>query len=74
MVGDFIPGLYQNFAFFPGKLVFKHTTVYPLEKEMATHPSILAWENPMDRSLVGYSPWGRKESDMTERLSTSLVK
>ena len=23
-------------------------------------------ENPMD--LVGYSPWGRKESDMTERL------
>ena len=20
------------------------------------------------RSLVGYSPWGRKESDMTERL------
>ena len=28
-------------------------------------------ENPMDhRSLVGYSPWGGKESDMTERLST----
>ena len=26
-------------------------------------------ENPMDkRSLVGYSPWGCKESDMTERL------
>ena len=26
-------------------------------------------ENPMDgRSLVGYSPWRRKESDMTERL------
>ena len=22
------------------------------------------------RSLVGYSPWGRKQSDMTERLST----
>ena len=30
-------------------------------------------ENPMDRSLVGYSPWGRKESDMTEQLHfTSL--
>ena len=27
-------------------------------------------ENPHgQRSLVGYSPWGRKESDMTERLS-----
>ena len=23
------------------------------------------------RSLVDYSPWGRKESDMTERLSTT---
>ena len=22
------------------------------------------------RSLVGYSPWGRKESDMTEQLGT----
>ena len=21
----------------------------PLEKEMATHPTILAWKNPMDR-------------------------
>ena len=24
------------------------------------------------RSLVGYSPWGHKESDMTERLQSSL--
>ena len=31
----------------------------PLEKEMATHSSILAWEiqYPAQRSLVGYSPW-----------------
>ena len=29
-------------------------------------------ENPhRQRSLVGYSPWGHKESDMTERLSTA---
>ena len=40
----------------------------PLEKEMATHSSILAWRIPWRRSLVGYSPWGRKESDTTERL------
>ena len=44
-----------------------------LEKEMATHSSILAWKIPgknrsPQKSLVGYSPWGRKESDMTERL------
>ena len=25
------------------------------------------------RSLVGYSPWGRKESDMTERLTHTYV-
>ena len=32
-------------------------------------------ENPMDgKSLVGYSPWGRKESDMTEQLHFTWVK
>ena len=40
----------------------------PLEKEMATHSSTLAWKIPGQRSLVGYSPWGHKESDTTERL------
>ena len=25
-------------------------------------------ENPMERNLVGYTPWGSKESDTTERL------
>ena len=37
-----------------------------LEKEMATHSSILAWKIPWQRSLVGYSPWGGKESETTE--------
>ena len=32
----------------------------PLEKEMATHSSILACEILAQRNLVGYSPWGRK--------------
>ena len=32
----------------------------PLEKEMTTHASILAWKSHGQRSLVGYSPWGRK--------------
>ena len=35
-----------------------------LEKEIATHSSILAWEIPWTEDLVGYSPWGHKESDM----------
>ena len=38
----------------------------PLEKEMATHSSILAWEIPWTEESAGYSPWGQKESDMTE--------
>ena len=37
-------------------------------KTMATHSSTLAWEIPWTESLVGYSPWGREESDTTERL------
>ena len=29
----------------------------PLEGEMATHSSILAWEIPHPEILAGYSPW-----------------
>ena len=32
---------------------------------MAPHSSNLAWKIPWRRSLVGYSPWGREEWDMT---------
>ena len=39
---------------------------YPLEKEMATHSSILTGEFHGQRSLVGYRPRGHKESDTTE--------
>ena len=38
------------------------------EKAIATHSSTLAWKIPWWRSLVGCSPWGHYESDMTERL------
>ena len=41
-----------------------------LEKEMATQSSILAGKFHRQRSLVGHSPWGRRESDTTEQLST----
>ena len=34
-------------------------------------PVFLPGEFHGQRSLVGYSPWGQKESDMTERLGTS---
>ena len=38
----------------------------PMEKGMKTHPGFLAWRIPWTRSLAGYSPWGHKESNMTE--------
>ena len=37
----------------------------PLEKEMATHYSILAWKIPWWKILGVYSPWGCKELDNT---------
>ena len=40
----------------------------PLEKEMATHSSILPGKISWMRSLAGYSPWSHKESDTTEQL------
>ena len=56
----------------------------PLENGMATHSSILPWTKvffPKDkgaspqglRCLVGYSPWGHKESDMTEGLNIHIM-
>ena len=40
-----------------------------LEKEMATHSSILALEIPWTEDLVVYSPWSAKESDTTVQLN-----
>ena len=41
----------------------------PLEEGMATHSSVLPGEFYGQRSLMGYSSWGRKELDMTEQLT-----
>ena len=42
----------------------------PLETEMATHSSTLAWKIPWTEKIVGYSPRDRKQPDTTERLSS----
>ena len=39
---------------------------HALEKEMATHSSVLAWRIPGTGDLVGCHLWGRTESDTTE--------
>ena len=38
----------------------------PLEKEMATHSSILPGKSQGQRSLAGYGPCGHEELDTTE--------
>ena len=48
---------WQNFVLFYDQVVFWHPT-----------PVLLPGKSYGQRSLVGCSPWGRYESDMTERL------
>ena len=38
----------------------------PLEEEFETIPVLLPGKSNGPRSLIGYSPWDLKESDMTE--------
>ena len=40
--------------------------IHALEKEMATHSSVLAWTIQGRGSLVGCRLWGRTESDTTK--------
>ena len=44
----------------------------PLEKEVATHSSILGWKSQGQRSLGGYRPRGRKESDTRKHTCTLM--
>ena len=44
-----------------------------LEKEMATHSSILAWRIPWTEEPGGHSPRGCKELDMTEQAPMQTV-
>ena len=44
----------------------------PFRREWLPSPIFFHGEFHGQRSLVGYSPWGRKESDMTEWLTLSL--
>ena len=47
---------------------------HALEKEMATHSSVLAWRIPGWGSLVGCHRWGHTESDTTEATQQQWQK
>ena len=57
-----------------GVLSFISGSRRSLEKGITIHSSILAWRIPWTEEQVGYSPYGNKELDMTERLSLSQPK
>ena len=43
----------------------------PWRKKWQPTPVFLPGKSHEQRSLVGYNPWGRKESDRTERLNSN---
>ena len=45
-----------------------------MEKEMATHSSILAWRIQWTEEPEGSSPWSCKDLDKSERLSTAQIQ
>ena len=45
-----------------------------LEKKMATHSNILAWKSCEQRNVAGHSPWGLKETDMTQWLKLQVKR
>ena len=57
-------GLFQRVS--SSYQVAKVLEVHALEKEMATHSSVLAWRIPGTGSLAGCHLWGRTESDTIE--------
>ena len=44
----------------------------PLEEDMATHSIFLPGKFHGQRNLAGYSPWGHKELDTTEKLTCTF--
>ena len=60
--GPEVPAVRETLVRFPGQ-------EDPLEKEQATHSSILAWRIHGQGSLAGHSPWGCKESNTAEQLA-----
>ena len=56
------------FTFMHWRRKWQPTPVFLPGESQGRRPVLLPAESHGWRSLVGYSPWGRKESDTTERL------
>ena len=81
--GQTILSTYAHYVGFPGGSDYKESACNagdwvwslgwedPLGEGMAIHSSILPWRIPWTEEPGEYRPWGLRESDTTERLSTA---
>ena len=57
-----------------GRIVLTNLDQCIWRRQWHPTPALLPGKSHGRRSLVGYSPWGRKESDMTERLHFTMAE
>ena len=56
-----------------GKIIVLRERLVQRRRARQPTPGFLPGESPGQRGLAGYSPWDRKESDMTEQRNVLLV-
>ena len=55
------------------RCIIEKAREFQKKRKWQSTPVLLPGKSHGQRSLVGYSPWGRKESDMTERLHFQFI-
>ena len=63
------PGRVQSMGYKESDMTVQLTFTFNWRREWLPTPVFLPGESHGQRSLVGYSPWGHKELDMTEQLT-----
>ena len=66
------PNVHSGFSLWPRFDPWVGKTLW--RRKWQSTPVLLPGKSHGRRSLVGYSPWGRRESDTTERLKLSLSR
>ena len=63
----------KNLPAMQGPMFDPRVGMIPLEKGKATHSNTRAWEIPWTGEHGGYSPWGCKESGITEEVALCFL-
>ena len=67
-LGQTLLGSSQRLTVYFGEIGFNHGNEHRWRRQWHPTPVLLPGKSHARRSLVGCSPWGREESDTTERL------